>query len=313
MVSSFQNKLCNLVNDVFPEKVIRIKSNDLPYFNEELRKLKRQRLRVYNKEGKSAKYLELLDLFKQKLGIQLEKYKDKLLTEVQEGKRGSVYPALRKLGLRPGTDNNKWFQLPSHIKDGLNPVQSAELIADHFSSISQEFKPFTIEELPPSIVSYMSDMNSLPPKLTTSEVASRILKAKKPNIKVPGDLEPRLVKAFPKLLACPLTEIFNVIIRTSTYPNSWKVEHQIPIPKVDNPETQDNLRNIAKTPFFSKVLESFVAEWLLSYIKPYLDPNQCGMKGLSTTHYLIRFLHFIHSSLDKKKPHAVLAAYVDLS
>jgi len=37
------------------------------------------------------------------------------------------------------------------------------------------------------------------------------------------------------------------------------------------------------------------------------------MKGLSTTHYLISFLHYIHSALDQRKPHAVLAAYVDLS
>ena len=220
---------------------------------------------------------------------------------------------MRKLGLRPGTDANRWFQLPSHNNQRLSPAQSAELIADHFSSISQEFQPLKLEDLPPNIVSYLKDQNSFPPTLTTAEVFKRIVRAKKPNSKVPGDLEPRLVKAFPKLLAYPLTEIFNAITQTATYPNCWKVEHQIPIPKVDNPETEDSLRNIAKTPFFSKVLESFVAEWLLSYIKPYLDPNQCGMKGLSTTHYLIKFLHFIHSTLDKKKPHAVLAAYVDLS
>ena len=114
MVTNFQNELCNLVNNIFPEKVITIKSNDLPYFSEELRRLKRQRLRVYSKEGKSSKYLELLEQFNLKLKAQLQKYKDKLLTEVQEGKRGSVYPALRKLGLRPGTDANRWFQLPSH-------------------------------------------------------------------------------------------------------------------------------------------------------------------------------------------------------
>jgi len=91
----------------FETKQIIIKANDLPYFTEELRKLKRQRLRVYNKEGKSAKYVELQNIFQQKLKVQLNKYKEKLLTEVQEGKRGSVYPALRKLGLRPGINTNR--------------------------------------------------------------------------------------------------------------------------------------------------------------------------------------------------------------
>ena len=86
-------------------------------------------------------------------------------------------------------------------------------------------------------------------------------------------MEPRLVKIFPHLLTGPVTKIFNVILSSAVYPSSWKVEHQVPIPKVDLPENEDQLRNIAKTPYFSKVFESFVAEWLLLHIKPYLDPN----------------------------------------
>ena len=53
--------------------------------------------------------------------------------------------------------------------------------------------------------------------------------------------------------------------------------------------------------------------WLLDIIKPYLDPDQCGMKGLSITHYLVKLLDFIHSTLDRKRPHSVLAACVDIS
>ena len=187
------------------------------------------------------------------------------------------------------------------------------MIADHFSAISQEFQPLCIDQLPPNIICYLNDQNIIPPNLSATDVYKRIIKSKKPNSKVPGDLEPRLVKAFPNLLSFPITQIFNEIIQSATYPRCWKVEHQVPIPKTENPLSEDHLRNIAKTPYFSKVFESFVAHWLLVHIKPFLDPNQCGMKGLSTTHYLIKFLHFVHSSLDKKKPHAVLAAYVDLS
>ena len=61
------------------------------------------------------------------------------------------------------------------------------------------------------------------------------------------------------------------------------------------------------------MFESFIAEWLLEAIKPYLDRNQCGLKGSSIIHYLIKFLHFIHASLDIRKPHTVLATFFDLS
>ena len=80
-----------------------------------------------------------------------------------------------------------------------------------------------------------------------------------------------------------------------------------------SPETLDDLRNISKTYFLSKVYESYVGGWLIPIIKPYLDPNQCGLKGFSITDYLIKLLHFVHTTLDLRQPHAVLAACIDLS
>ena len=66
--------------------------------------------------------------------------------------------------------------------------------------------------------------------------------------------------------------------------------------------------------FFSKVYESFLSDWLLPIVQPYLDPANCGgLKGTSISHYLIRLLHFIHGTVDKASPHAVVMALVDLS
>ena len=50
-----------------------------------------------------------------------------------------------------------------------------------------------------------------------------------------------------------------------------------------------------------------------SCTKPYLDPNQCGVKGSSINHYLIKLLHFVHATLDQKTSHVVLAACFGLS
>ena len=91
------------------------------------------------------------------------------------------------------------------------------------------------------------------------------------------------------------------------------VEHQIPLPKVHPPSSEDELRNLAKTAFFSKVFESFLSEWLLPIVQPYLDPCQYGLKGASINHYLLKLLKFIHEYLDLKNPHAVVIAMVDLS
>ena len=92
------------------------------------------------------------------------------------------------------------------------------------------------------------------------------------------------------------------------------IEHQTAIPKVYPPECEDQLRNISGTPLFSKIYESFLSDWLLPIVTPYLDPANCGgLKGTSASHYMIRLLHFIHSTVDKSEPHAVVMALIDLS
>ena len=107
--------------------------------------------------------------------------------------------------------------------------------------------------------------------------------------------------------------IYNKILQSAEYPRQWVVEYQVPIPKTASPEKLDDLRNIAKTSFISKVFESFLADWLMPIVKPYLDPCQYGIKGASTSHYLIKLLQFVHEHLDLKDPHAVVVALVDLS
>ena len=88
---------------------------------------------------------------------------------------------------------------------------------------------------------------------------------------------------------------------------------QTPLPKSNVTALEDDLRNIAKTPFLSKCFESFLSDWIMPLVEPYLDPCQYGLKGASINHYMIKLLRFIHEYLDLKNPHAVVIALVDLS
>ena len=315
MVEQFQTIVNNTLSDIFPEKKISITPYDVPWFTEELRHLKRQRQREYVCHGKTEKYHELKLNFEEKLKTQKAKYRAKIEVEVKEGCRGSSYPALKRMGARVfDMDKQMCFQLPEHAQLNLTSAQSAEVIAEYFSRISREFEPLSLSALPPNVQRYLSDCNqTLAPILSPSQVLVRITRAKKPNSQVPGDLPKKLVKYCANILAIPASIIFNKISTTAEFPSQWKVENQIAIPKSYPPENEDDLRNIAKTPFLSKVYESIVGSWLLPIIQPFLDPGQCGIKGFSISHYLIKLLHFVHSTLDLKKPHAVLVALVDIS
>ena len=90
---------------------------------------------------------------------EISKYKEKLKSEVFEGKRGSTYPILKKLAQRPGEGSSSSFHLPSHIERKFSVQQSAEAIAEHFSSISQEYEPLIISSLPSYIRDFLSQPN----------------------------------------------------------------------------------------------------------------------------------------------------------
>ena len=193
-------------------------------------------------------------------------------------------------------------------------VYSAELIADHFALISQDYEPIKLENFLPNIKEALNKPSlSDVPLLEEYQVYEKICKSKKPNSSVKGDLPKRIVQEFSCELSTPVTIIYNSILKTFQYPRQWVVEYQIPLPKVYPPANEDELRNIAKTAFFSKSFESFLSDWLMPIVSPYLDPCQYGLKGASITHYLVKLLQFIHEYLDMKDPHAVVVALIDLS
>ena len=91
-------------------------------------------------------------------------------------------------------------------------------------------------------------------------------------------------------------------------------EYVTPVPKISQPDTEDDLRLISLTADLTKDYNKFLVAWMLTHIQDKMDPAQFGgMKGGSITHYLILFMNFILSNLDNpsKCPKSIVEAYVD--
>ena len=151
------------------------------------------------------------------------------------------------------------------------------------------------------------------------EVFKRIKAANKPKSGVPGDLPKRLVTEFGPELSKPICKIFNNITKSAKqgsakWPSSWKLEYGTPLKKIPEPLTEDDLRIISLTAFFSKVMERFVVEWLMSFIGHKLDSKQFGgLKGNSISHYIIELINFVQYNQDYNLPIGVLACAIDFS
>ena len=101
---------------------------------------------------------------------------------------------------------------------------------------------------------------------------------------------------------------------TRKWPKRWRLEQGLPLKKTTNPITEDDLRIISLTPFFSKTFEQIVLDWLLEHVKEQIDPFQYGgRKGASSNHYLIELITFILYNQDLPESRAVLATMVDFS
>ena len=253
-------------------------------------------------------------LFKVKYKSEAEKYLNKNLDALRNTKPGQAYSILKKMGAQPGDciDSNT-FSLPNHESENLTNEQSAEHIAQHFSQVSQEFPPLDVSNLPKHIKDKLKNSDS-PPVVSEHDVYCKIRSAKKPRSGIPDDLPKVLVQEFAPELALPVSIIVNSIARTGEWPTQWKLEHIVPIGKIPLPQSEDDLRPISLTAFFSKVAEHFVVMWLMKYIKDKIDFRQYGgAKGNSITHYIIEFITFMLSCQDSSDQTAILACMVDFS
>ncbi|XP_072046799.1 uncharacterized protein [Amphiura filiformis] len=123
----------------------------------------------------------------------------------------------------------------------------------------------------------------------------------------PDGIPPRLVKEFAYELSVPLTDILNSSYTEGTVPHQWKKAIVIPIPK-QYPANIDKLRPVSLTDCFAKISEGFVVDWILDDIQHKIDPNQYGnVKGVSTSHYLVSLIHFLHTGANLPKMWALLS------
>ena len=192
----------------------------------------------------------------------------------------------------------------------LSKEVQAEMIADSFASISQEyneletkdikFPPFNKEDIP-----YIS--------VKTVEKCLNGIQTNKATNK--NDIPSIIFKKFSKFICEPTANLINACIQQGQWPDIFKCEVVTPVPKVFPPTQINDLRNISGLLTLNKIAEKCIAELMIHDMKHKLDPTQyANQKGISLQHYLINMLNRILTTLDnssKGEAKAVIATFVD--
>ena len=287
---AYQKILEKLTNLYFPLRTTTRRESDPPWVNDTIRRMVMKRRRVYDRQGRSAKWKALKkrsdDLFRER-AFNFNQRQKELLTGPEADKHFHKHVKAYKCREKPPD-----FEVRD-LFPGSTDKEAAEELASHFNAISNEFNGVEPGQIPAA-------ESNPPPLLTTAEVKQRLVSFKKAKSMVPGDVFPSLVNRMAEWISVPLTDIYNAITTSQTWPSIWKREYVTPIPKKGLPQCMNDLRNISCTNLFSKVYESFVLPWLTGQTG--LRSNQYGgVRGCGTEHFLLELWQRVLEDLDDSR------------
>ena len=285
-VAIFTDKLNGWHDECFPRKKHIVRSCDKPWVSNRIRRLIRRKKRAYRKGGKSQTYIRKAKVAEKEILINKIRFLDKVKDGIR--KDGDVRGFYRAVKLLETEETPPRWNIKSLFPQKTDK-EIAEVSAEFFNRISNEFVPVA----PP-----LTDGSFINLAPSTNDIRLRILKMKKPKGRVPGDIDHRLLGKYAAMLAIPLAKIFRNVYRTLEWPRLWKRETVSLLPKGKSPASLSEIRNISCTPFFSKVLETFLLDGLKSTIS--LSTSQFGgKKGQGIDHLLIETWDEIHKGLER--------------
>ena len=282
----------------FPVRKVTVHPSDAPWMSPRIKRLLRQRNRLYYTDP--ARYRGVRNRVIREIKIEKRRYYPDKIKHLKQANSSQWFYKVKLLcGLQKQSPT---LPCTSHLPSN----EAAEEINGHFAAICQTLPPLCFASLP----AYLPPP-STPHIVQEADVVKRIKKFKSNRATTPCDLPIKIYKEFALELATPLTSIINASLSQSSVPADWKTSYVTPLPKTPSPQSFNDLRPVAITPIPSLICEDFVFDWSYSKIIKHIDPQQFGnIKATSTTHYLVNFLEFIHSNLDKRDTSLALA-FVD--
>ena len=189
----FQKTLLQKLDEIFPEKLRKINSDDQPWISHKLKKMDRQRKRIFNKERSSAKWKIMNKLFKKEMKSAKSKFYQKNIADRKLAKPGQWYSCLRKI-----TSHDQHKSQVTNVEEisHLTDQEQVELIADRFSSIQNEYDPIQKDAI--NIPKYEECEI---PKFHPSQVWFVLSRMDTNKATVPGDFPAKLIKIFAAYLA----------------------------------------------------------------------------------------------------------------
>ena len=163
-----------------------------------------------------------------------KKYAEQIVSDLKSSNPSKWYSKLKRMsGQSKNNDDVNVSEL-----DGIYDKLQAEIIADHYAEISNQYEPIKNEDFEEYI-----DLSKYAPITVEPEKIMKIIK--KMNHKaatLDGDLPIRIIKEFSEELSLPIAHLVSSCLSVGLYPNLWKIENVTPVTNIYPPEKLKDLR-----------------------------------------------------------------------
>lgn len=197
--------------------------------------------------------------------------------------------------------NDSEYKLPQDIVDSF---------ACHFSSVFTKSCPD--EAIDNGVFPVFNENVLSINEISESDILKAVTTMKPKLTAGPDSIPAFIVKDCISCFLVPLCYIFNLSLKTTTFPNKWKISKIVPVYKSGNKCHVENYRPIGVISNFAKLLESVVTYYLYNHVFRCIAPEQHGfMKGRSVNSNLCNFTQSVSDALNARDQVDVI--YTDIS
>lgn len=312
MVTAFYNILYDVIEKFVP-KHKPTNPQYPPWFNYRLIRMLKEKEKIRKKFKKYKNPRDKLEF--ELLRQRCDSYLDECYRTYKENIEKNIHKNPRSFWTYIKNKRNNTINIPSNMSSltstASNGTEIANLFAKHFSSVYNS-NPVTS---PNSVTSPNFNFNSATSELnqnvfqsnclgilhfTTKEVLHQLRKLDSAKGAGPDGIPPVFIKECAKVLALPVTLIFNRSLADGVFPREWKRARVVPVFKKGDRSSVLNYRPISILSCFSKVFESLLTPTLTRHVNSSLSDAQHGFRrGRSIETNLTTFVSDLSSSLDK--------------
>ena len=309
MLSCWTKTFINIAQNHIKRIYVTVRPSECKWMTNEIRRLIRIRNRLHTKAKKKntthswEKHKKTRNKLKEMIKKAKENYNHRVTEQINQG--GKTNPRV-------------WWSLVKqyYSKNAATKSQNKPLIVDGNTISNDEDKAnalnnFFVEQTklntngasPPTIpTKHHSNLNTINIKASTVKDMIDIINVNKSC--GPDPISSIILKKTSHSISPILAKLFNYSIKSSIFPDAWKLAHVVPIHKKGDESQCKNFRPISLLPCLSKVFERCVFKDIFNYlhVNNRISKLQAAYSPCNSTEFqLLELYHLIAKAMDEKK------------